>query len=160
MALAIVTCMDNRLPTGGSMGLGPGEAFLVRNAGGRVTGDVLRSLTVACSALDVGRIAVVHHTDCRALAVDDGEMRRRLTGQLGSDPGRRAFLGHPDLAESVRVDVAAVEQCPTLPRGVEVEGYIYDVGTHHLRPVLSVAPTGGGGRSVPSGYRSSDGLPG
>jgi len=169
MALAIVTCMDNRLPTGRSMGLAQGEAFVLRNAGGRVTDDVLRSLTVACSALDVRRVAVVHHTDCRALAVDDAAMRQRLTTQLGADPGPLHFFGHLDLAESVRVDMAAVRTCRTIPTTVAVDGFVYDVVTGQLRPLgaadrgtRSLAPDQAADRvrpSAPSGYRSDDGLP-
>jgi carbonic anhydrase len=135
MALAIVTCMDNRLRTGQSMGLGEGEAFVLRNAGGRVTDDVIRSLTAACAVLDVRTVAVVHHSDCRALAIEDGPMRRLLTERLGADPGDLRFLGHPDLEESVRIDKAAIERAPTIPASVVVRGFVYDVTTHALHPV-------------------------
>lgn len=178
MAIAIVTCMDNRLRTTGSMGLDRGEAHVIRTAGGRVTDDVLRSLTAACSLLDVRRIAVVHHTDCRALAIDDREIRVLLTEQLGTDPGNIAFLGDRDLPGSVRTDVAAVRGCRSLPRSVVVEGYLYDTPTHVLTPVTGPPPSAGSGgagganemragtdpagRRRPqdlAGFRTPDGIP-
>jgi carbonic anhydrase len=168
MALAILTCMDKRLLTARSMGLGPDEAFVLRNAGGRVTDDVLRSLTAACALLDVRTVAVVHHTDCKALAVEDGAMRRVLTARLGADPGPVRFLGHRDLEASVREDVAAIEACTTIPPTVAVSGWVYDVTTHRLHPVHHEErpahhPAGVDpgrpptpARASPWGYRSSD----
>jgi carbonic anhydrase len=151
VAIVIVTCMDNRIRTEGAMGLDPEEAHLLRTAGGRVTDDVLRSLTVACSLLGVRRVALVHHTDCRALSVEDGPMRQRLTAELGRDPGPMQFLGDRDLEGSVHDDLAALRRCPTLPEGVTFEGYIYDTDAHRLTPVaprpVGAEVPGGGGRS-------------
>ena len=117
MALAIRDLHGQPAAHGPVDGAGPGrQRPCCATPGGRATPDVLRSLTVACSLLDVQRVAVVHHTDCRALGVEDRAMRRRLAGQLGRDPGPVDFLGHRDLVESVLVDVATIRDCATIPR--------------------------------------------
>jgi carbonic anhydrase len=132
--LVVLACMDARLDLLPALGLEVGDAHILRNAGGRVTADVLRSLVVSTHLLATREIAVIHHTGCGLEGVTDAEIASRT--------GVRAFnfLGFDDLVESVREDVAAIRKFASLPSGVEVWGAVYEVATGALDVV--VPPTG------------------
>lgn len=127
--VAVVTCMDTRIEPLGMLGLRPGDAKITRNAGGRVTDDVLRSLILAVHMLEVRRVIVVHHTECALAGTTDEELRA-ATGPGSADWW---FGAMPDPAQALADDVQRVRDCPLLPPSVTVEGFVYDVRTGRLR---------------------------
>jgi len=132
---ALVTCMDSRIEPLAMLGLVPGDAKILRNAGGRVTADVLRSLILATNFLGVRRIAVMQHTDCALMARSDEQIRAELTG-LAGDPGAWDFLAMSDPDRALASDVEAVRACGLLPAGVGVEGWRYAVETGAIDRVV------------------------
>lgn len=133
--VAMVTCMDSRIDPLGIIGLQPGGAKILRNPGGRVTEPALVGLVLAVHLLGVDRILVVQHTRC-AMASPEPELRARL--QRSAGPGGEA-LPLPvidDQTASVRADVAAVREHPLIGDRAEVGGFLYDVDTGRLQPVL------------------------
>lgn len=132
---ALVTCIDSRIEPLAMLGLGIGDAKLMRNAGGRVNDDVLRSLILATNLLDVDRVAVMHHTDC-AGASSQEELARRVGEALGTDAPDTDFLaieGDPDAV--LRADVERVRSCPLIRSDVEVAGWRYDVTTGRIAAI-------------------------
>ncbi len=126
---ALVTCMDSRIEPLTMLGLRPGDAKIMRNAGGRVTRDVLRSLALATHFLDVHSIAVMQHTGCALADRSDEEVRASLgeAGATGVDGW--SFHAMPDPDAALRADVEQVRSCGLLPGTVLVEGWRYDVDT-------------------------------
>jgi carbonic anhydrase len=137
-ALAIVTCMDSRIDTFASLGLGLGEAHVIRVGGARVTADVLRSLALSNHALGTRSVAVIGHTDC-GLADPDGTLVTRLAGLMGHEPEDREWYAFADVHEAVRDDCALLLDWPDRPDGLAVGGYVLDVATGALTEVF--APT-------------------
>ncbi len=128
-AFALVTCMDSRIEPLAMLGLVPGDAKILRNAGGRVTPDVLRSLILATNFLGVTRIAVMQHTNCALAHRTDSDVRSDLPAGSEGLAAQWEFLTMPDPDEALRVDVDAVRSCPLLPDPVQVEGWRYRVET-------------------------------
>jgi len=120
---AIVACMDARLDEAGFLDSFPSPVHVVRNAGGRVTGDALRSLAVSCG-MGARRIAVVHHTDCAMARHSDEQIRALLPD--GAEPDVE-FLTIDDPEQALREDVEAVRASSLLPPGIEVAGFVYDL---------------------------------
>jgi carbonic anhydrase len=137
--LAIITCMDARVEPLRFLGLGLGDAHVIRNAGGRATEDAIRSLVISERLLGTEAILVIHHADCGMLTFTDEQLRARVRDELGSEAGAVAaqteFLPFSDLAESVRADVATLAASPLIPNDIPVYGFIYDVHTGRLQPV-------------------------
>jgi len=133
---ALVTCMDSRIEPLAMLGLRPGDAKIVRNAGGRVTMDVLRSLILATRFLGVRRIAVMQHTGCALSDQSDADIRSALAGQGVEVPDGWEFLAMPEPDAALRADVDAVRACGLLPAGVGVEGWRYDVDTGEIAQVI------------------------
>lgn len=133
--LALVTCMDSRIEPLAMLGLVPGDAKILRNAGARVTEDVLRSLVLAVHFLGVRRIAVMQHTDC-ALAGRTDEAIRADLPPLGPGAVPRQFLAMPDPDEALVADVERVRGCRELPREIEVEGWRYAVESGRIERVI------------------------
>jgi carbonic anhydrase len=137
--LAIVACMDARLEPLAFLGLRLGDAHVIRNAGGRVTEDTLRSLVISERLLGTDAILVVHHTDCGMLTFTDDQLRNRVRDELGHEAHevatRMDFLPFADLQTSVRDDVATIVAAPLIPQEIPVYGLIYDVNTGQLQPV-------------------------
>jgi carbonic anhydrase len=133
---ALVTCMDSRIEPLTMLGLHPGDAKILRNAGARVTPDVLRSLVLATRFLGVGEIAVMQHTNCALADQADTDVRARLgeAGVEGVDSWE--FLAMPDPDAALVSDVDLVRACPQLPDGVRVEGWRYDVGTGRILRIV------------------------
>ncbi len=125
---ALVTCMDSRIEPLAMLGLVAGDAKIMRNAGGRVTDDVLRSLILATRFLGVEEIAVMQHTKCALAHRSDEEIWRDLPSEAAGRSGMR-FLAMPDPDASLAADVEAVRACELLPQGIRVEGWRYDVAT-------------------------------
>jgi carbonic anhydrase len=126
-AFALVTCMDSRIEPLAMLGLVPGDAKILRNAGGQVTVDVLRSLILATNFLGVTRIAVMQHTNCAMANRTDQDIRAGLPEGSGPEAADWEFLAMPDPDGVLRADVDAVRSCPLLPAGVQVEGWRYQV---------------------------------
>jgi len=132
--LAIVTCMDSRLDVFAALGLGDGEAHVLRNAGGVVTEDTIRSLALSQRKLGTRAVMLIHHTDCGLEKVTDEEFSSELATAAGVEP---AFpIGaFTDVDRAVRESIARVRQSPFLPHRDTVRGFVYDVDTHKLREV-------------------------
>ncbi len=147
--LALVTCMDTRMDPLPVLGLRPGDAKIIRNAGGRVTPDALRSLILATRMLGVRRIAVMQHTDCALAFTTDQDIRQGLRAGGAPDAADWEFLAMPDPDADLRRDVDAVGSCPLLAEGVTVVGWRYDVRTGLIEQVID--PVGGKSSSPPGG---------
>jgi carbonic anhydrase len=135
--LAIVACMDARLDIGEALGLRTGDAHVIRNAGGLVTDDVIRSLIVSQQLLGTDEIVVIQHTGCGLHDVDEDALRERLAAAVGvtaEDIGLE-FGGFTDLAASVRTQVALLREHQLLRR-VPVHGLVFDVLTGRLHEVV------------------------
>jgi carbonic anhydrase len=126
--VAILTCMDSRYTAQGVLGLALGDAHVIRNAGGRVTEDAIRSLTLSAALLGTRACVVIHHSDCGLFGRSDEELRQRVAETSGAR-ATFGFLPFADLDASVRDDVAALRACPYFPAGYEVVGFTYDVRT-------------------------------
>jgi carbonic anhydrase len=141
----LVTCMDSRIEPLVMLGLSQGDAKILRNAGGRVTPDVLRSLVLATTFLGVTHIAVMHHTDCALAGRSDAEVRSGLSpGQLEGSAGWE-FLAMPDPDAALAADVNGVRTCAALPPGIAVEGWRYDVATGAVLQVIASQTVAAGG---------------
>jgi len=134
---AVVTCMDSRIEPLTTLGLRPGDAKILRNAGGRVTADVLRSLALATGLLGVTKVAVMHHTDCALGGRDDADLRARLDPEQARRAQAWHFLAMPDADAALAADVQAVRDCPVLAGGIAVEGWRYDVRTGLVDRVIA-----------------------
>jgi carbonic anhydrase len=124
--LAVLTCIDSRIEPLALLGLGPGDAKILRNAGARVTDDVLRTLVLASYLLGVDRLMVMAHTDCRMAAGDEDDVHAALDEAGGPDTRSLAFLVTSDPEATVRADVQRVRSWPYLTR-LQVGGFLYDV---------------------------------
>ena len=130
--LAVVTCMDTRLDVYALLGLKLGDAHVIRNAGGRVTDDVLRSLIVSIEVLGTTAVAVVQHTDCGMTKTTEEGLRELVRVRRGADPHDVRFLTIDDQPETIRADVALLQASPFLPSDLDVRGFLYDVKTGRL----------------------------
>lgn len=132
--VAVVACMDARLDVYAVLGLREGEAHVIRNAGGAVTDDVIRSLLVSQRLLGTEEIVLIHHTQCGMLGLDDGEVRREVEKETGVRPPF-AVEGFTDLEADVRQSLARIRVSPFIPRKQSVRGFVYEVETGRLREV-------------------------
>jgi carbonic anhydrase len=130
--LAVLTCMDSRIEPLAMLGLAPGDAKILRNAGARVTDDVLRTLVLATFLLGVDRAMVIAHTGCRMASGEEPDVHAAIAAAGGPDTRSLAFLMAPDQEAAVHADVQRVRSWPYLAR-LEVGGFLYDVGTGRLR---------------------------
>jgi carbonic anhydrase len=136
--LAVVACMDARLVVSKILGTKEGDAHVIRNAGGIVTEDALRSLVISHYLLGTQEFMIINHTDCGMLTFKDDDLRARLQKETGTDvvePGR--FFAFPDLEANVRQQIQKVKSHPWSPKKVPVRGFIYDVKTGRLREVVA-----------------------
>lgn len=137
--LAVVTCMDARLDPARFLGLEPGDAHVIRNAGGLVTDDAIRSLVISHSLLGTQEVAVIAHTDCGMLTFTNDDLRDRLRAEGYADASDIDFRPFPELQESVRESMRAVRESPFLPDSLELSGWIYDVHDGRLAEVRETA---------------------
>lgn len=137
--LAVLCCMDARILPLEVFGLAPGDAHVIRNAGGRASDDALRSLLVSTHKLGVRSIAVVHHTHCGMAGITDDGFRAELRETTGHDPGDLPVLAIVDADQAIKEDVASLAWSPLFPPGTEVAGFVYDVETGRLD--MRVPPT-------------------
>ena len=132
--LAILTCMDSRFTAQGVLGLDLGDAHVIRNGGGRVTEDSIRSLVLSAALLGTRACVVIHHSDCGLFGRSDEELRQKVAEVAGAR-ATFGFLPFDDLEQSVRDDIAALRATPYFPPDYEVIGFTYDVRTGRLAPV-------------------------
>lgn len=132
--LAIVTCMDSRLDVFAALGLGHGEAHVLRNAGGVITDDVIRSLAVSQRRLGTREVMLIHHSDCGMQALTDDGFRAELREATGVAPAF-AIESFTDVEDDVRQSILRVRRSPFLPHRDAVRGFVYDVDTHRLREI-------------------------
>lgn len=130
--VAIVTCMDSRLHVAQALGLALGDAHILRNAGGRVTDDMIRSLVISQQQMGTREIVVLHHTDCGAQTFNNEDFQEHLKCELGVDVSGQDFLPFQDVEESVREDVKLLRECPLIPDDVMISGAVYDVDTGRM----------------------------
>jgi carbonic anhydrase len=132
--LAIVTCMDSRLDVFAALGLGDGEAHILRNAGGVITDDVIRSLALSQRRLGTREVMLIHHDDCGLQKITEDGFRMELQETTGIAPAF-AIEAFKDVEEDVRQSIRRVRASPFLPHRDVVRGFVYDVDTHRLREV-------------------------
>jgi carbonic anhydrase len=133
--LAIVTCMDSRISPLAVVGMQAGDAKILRNAGARVTDDVLRTLVLASYLLGVNRVLVMPHTDCRMASADEATIHTTIKDQYGVDTSSLEFRTVSNQRDALAEDVARIRSYPLLQKGVSVAGAIYNVSTGQLEPV-------------------------
>ncbi len=133
--LALVTCMDSRIDPLAILGMKPGDIKILRNAGARVTDDVLRTLVLAAYLLDVNRVLVMPHTNCKMASGTDEEIHRTIAQQYGVDTRSIEIRTVPNQQEALAKDVTRIRAYPLLPRQLVVAGAIYDVHTGVLHPI-------------------------
>ena len=134
--LAIVTCMDCRLDLGAALSLQPGEAHVLRNAGGVVTDDVIRSLAISQRRLGTREVMLIHHTDCGMETLTDEGFRVELEEATGLVP-EFPIESFTRVDDSVRESIRRVHHSPFIPHRDAVRGFVYDVETHRLREVAA-----------------------
>ena len=132
--VAVVACMDARLDVHSLLGIKEGEAHVIRNAGGVVTDDAIRSLAISQRLLGTEEIILIHHTDCGMLTFSDDEFKRSLLDETGIKPAW-AVEAFDDLDEDVRQSLARIQASPFIPHKDSVRGFVYDVHTGELREI-------------------------
>ena len=130
--VAVVACMDARLDVHELLGLDEGDAHVIRNAGGAVTEDAVRSLVISQRLLGTREIILVHHTDCGMLTFADDPLKRQIQAEAGIRPAF-ALESFPDLDEDVRQSIARIKASPFIPHKEHVRGFVYDVKNGRLR---------------------------
>lgn len=132
--LAVVACMDSRMKIFALLGLQDGQAHIIRNAGGVVTDDVIRSLTISQRLLATRSIILIHHTDCGMLTFTDDQFKASIQEETGIKP-EWAAEAFPDLDTDVRQSIARIKVSPFIPHTDDVRGFVFDIATGRLREV-------------------------
>ena len=132
--VAVVACMDARIETGRLLGLEEGDAHVIRNAGGVVTDDVIRSLAISQRLLGTEEIVLIHHTDCGMLTFRDDDLKARIEEDTGLRP-QFALEAFADLHDDVRQSIRRIQASPFLPHKDSIRGFIYDVENGQLNEV-------------------------
>jgi carbonic anhydrase len=131
---AVVACMDARLNPYAVLGLSEGDAHIIRNAGGVVTDDVIRSLTISQRLLGTSEIVLIHHTDCGMLTFRDDDLKAQIEADTGIRPSF-ALEAFTDLDADVRQSIARIKASPFIPDKDSIRGFVYEVETGRLREV-------------------------
>jgi carbonic anhydrase len=134
--IAVLACMDARLNPYGLLGLQEGDAHVIRNAGGVVTDDEIRSLSISQRLLGTEEIILIHHTDCGMLTFTDDEFKQGIQDETGLKP-EWAAEAFSDLDTDVRQSLARIQASPFIPKKDSVRGFVYDVATGALREVTA-----------------------
>jgi carbonic anhydrase len=132
--VAVIACMDARLVPSRILGLQEGDAHVIRNAGGVVTDDAIRSLAISQRLLGTQEIVLLHHTDCGMLTFSDDDFKRSIQEETGIKPAW-AVEAFGDLEEDVRQSIARIKASPFIPNKDSVRGFVYDVHTGEVREV-------------------------
>lgn len=134
--LAVVACMDARMDVYRMLGLNEGEAHVIRNAGGVVTDDEVRSLAISQRLLGTKEIMVIHHTECGMLTFSDDEFKRSIEEETGIKP-EWAAESFTDLDEDVKQSIRRIQSSPFIPHTDHVRGFVFDVATGALREITA-----------------------
>jgi len=132
--VAVIACMDARIETGRLLGLEEGDAHVIRNAGGVVTDDVIRSLTISQRLLGTTEIVLIHHTDCGMLTFKDDDLKAQIEEDSGLRP-QFALEAFSDLRDDIRQSIRRIETSPFVPHKDSIRGFIYDVESGQLNEV-------------------------
>lgn len=132
--IAVVACMDARLEMGVLLGLAEGDAHVIRNAGGIVSDDVIRSLTISQRLLGTREIMLIHHTDCGMLTFDEQVLKRQILDETGIRPPF-SMESFDDLDGDLRQSIARIKASPFVPYKDEIRGFVYEVESGRLREV-------------------------
>jgi len=132
--VAVLACMDARVVPSRILGLNEGEAHILRNAGGVVDDDAIRSLAISQSLLGTEEIILIHHTDCGMLTFTDDELADKLEQETGQRPSWRAHA-FSDVEQDVRDSIARLQESPFIPNKDSIRGFVYDVKTGELNEV-------------------------
>ncbi len=133
--VAVVACMDARLNVYGALGLGEGEAHVIRNAGGVITEDEIRSLAISQRLLGTSEIILIHHTDCGMLTFTDDGFKKSIQDETGIKPDWAAE-SFSDVDEDVRQSIARIKANPFVPKKDSIRGFVFDVATGKLNEVV------------------------
>ena len=133
--VAVLCCMDARVIPSRILGLREGDAHIIKNAGGVVTDDAIRSLAISQNLLGTEAIILIHHTDCGMLTFTDDQLADRLEQETGQRPGWRAHA-FSDVEQDVRDSIQRIVDSPFIPRKQSIRGFVYDVKTGELREVV------------------------
>jgi carbonic anhydrase len=133
-AVAVVACMDARLDVHKILGLQEGDAHVIRNAGGVITDDEVRSLTISQRLLGTREVILIHHTDCGMLTFSDDELKAQIHEEVGLKP-HFSMESFSDLEDDVRQSIARIQHSPFIPHKESVRGFIYEVESGRLREV-------------------------
>lgn len=134
--VAVVTCMDARLDPWQFLGMDLGDAHVIRNAGGRVSEDAIRSLVISQRLLGTNEVVVIHHTDCGMATFENEDLANKIREDLGVDASGRDFLTFSDLEQSVRDDVEALRGSDLIADDITLVGAVYDVESGEVREIL------------------------
>jgi carbonic anhydrase len=137
--IAVVACMDARLNPQGLLGLSEGDAHVIRNAGGVVTEDVVRSLAISQRLLGTREIVLIHHTDCGMQTFKDDDVKAQIEAETGIRPSF-ALEAFPDAEQDVAQSMARIAASPFIPNKGQVRGFVYDVHTGRLHEVKALVP--------------------
>ncbi len=132
--LAVVACMDARLDVHKILGIQEGDAHVIRNAGGAVTDDAIRSLAISQRLLGTKEIVLIHHTDCGMLTFKDEDVKKQIEKETGLRPAF-ALEAFGDLDEDVKQSIARIKASPFIPNKSSIRGFVYDVRTGKLNEV-------------------------
>jgi carbonic anhydrase len=132
--VAVVACMDARLNIYGMLGLQEGDAHVIRNAGGVITDDEIRSLAISQRLLGTREVILIHHTECGMLTFTDDELKAQIQEEVGIKP-HFPMESFSDLEEDVRQSIARIQASPFIPHRDNVRGFVYEVETGRLREV-------------------------
>ena len=132
--VAVVACMDARLNIYGMLGLQEGDAHVIRNAGGVITDDEIRSLAISQRLLGTREVILIHHTECGMLTFTDDELKAQIQEEVGIKP-HFPMESFSDLEEDVRQSIARIQASPFIPHKDSVRGFVYEVETGRLREV-------------------------
>ena len=133
--VAVVACMDARIETGRLLGLEEGDAHVIRNAGGVISDDVIRSLTISQRLLGTTEIALIHHTDCGMLTFKDDSLKAEIEADTGLKPNF-SFEPFSNLEDDVRQSIRRIKSSPFVPNKDSIRGFIYDVESGKLNEVV------------------------
>jgi carbonic anhydrase len=134
LRMAVIECMDSRLDTFAALGLEIGDAHIIRNAGGLITDDVLRSLAISQRSMGTREVVILHHTNCGMNAFDDAAFRAKLEAESGQRP-TWDVPGFVDIEAKVRESIATVRDCAWIPNRDEVRGFVFDVATAKITEI-------------------------
>ncbi|MCH1489101.1 MAG: carbonic anhydrase [Ilumatobacteraceae bacterium] len=133
--VAVLACMDARLDPAAILGLANGDAHVIRNAGGVVTDDAVRSLVISQKLLGTREIVLLHHTDCGMVTFSDDEVKAQIAAEVGVRP-HFALEAFPDVTEDVRQSISRLKNSPFLPNAESIRGFVYNVSDGSITEVL------------------------